>query len=176
MSKSMLIIDTPTCCGWCPCCKHGVHGCYCNINGRMVDPEDKPEWCEMKSVQYSEDNINKKENDISYCNEIKKWIHILCESREIDIDENEFAVEVKPKCTYHRTGNILIQNMWEFTFEIKLSEKEKKFEFYLLSSADPKYVAKYALIGYVKRKEEYNNKIVEPNNKEPKSLFKKIFG
>lgn len=55
MSKSMLIIDTPTCCGWCPCCKHGVHGCYCNIKGRMVDPEDKPEWCKLEPVLEDEE-------------------------------------------------------------------------------------------------------------------------
>jgi len=36
MSKSVLILNTPTSCNNCPCCKHYDHGVFCGVTGGLI--------------------------------------------------------------------------------------------------------------------------------------------
>ena len=46
MSKSILVIDTPECCGKCPCFLEAATGC-CGVNGKEIDSHGKPGWCPL---------------------------------------------------------------------------------------------------------------------------------
>ncbi len=49
MSKSILVIDTPECCGKCPCFLEVATDC-CGVNGKDIDSHGKPDWCPLKDV------------------------------------------------------------------------------------------------------------------------------
>ena len=48
MNKEMLVIENPSNCGRCPCCMLGTYGCYCTVNGKEVDHDDRPDWCPLR--------------------------------------------------------------------------------------------------------------------------------
>lgn len=47
MSKSILVIDTPECCGKCPCFLEVSTDC-CGVNGKDIDSHGKPDWCPLR--------------------------------------------------------------------------------------------------------------------------------
>lgn len=49
MSKSILVIDTPECCGKCPCFLEVATDC-CGVNGKDIDSSGKPDWCPLQDV------------------------------------------------------------------------------------------------------------------------------
>lgn len=46
MEKSILVIDTPDCCGKCPCFLETATDC-CGVNGEDIDANSKPNWCPL---------------------------------------------------------------------------------------------------------------------------------
>lgn len=49
MSKSILLIDTPECCGKCPCFLEVATDC-CGVNGKDIDSQSKPDWCPLRDL------------------------------------------------------------------------------------------------------------------------------
>lgn len=49
MSKAYLIMDMPSSCGSCPCCYEGAHD-ICNLKGKSVLIQGKPEWCPLREL------------------------------------------------------------------------------------------------------------------------------
>lgn len=49
MSKSILVIDTPECCGECPCFLEVAADC-CGVNGKDIDSHEKPDWCPLRDL------------------------------------------------------------------------------------------------------------------------------
>lgn len=49
MSKSILVIDTPTSCGLCPCFLEVATDC-CGVTGKEVNASEKSKFCPLKEV------------------------------------------------------------------------------------------------------------------------------
>lgn len=57
MSKSILVIDTPECCGKCPCFLEVATDC-CGVNGKDIDSHGKPDWCPLRDLPKERDENN----------------------------------------------------------------------------------------------------------------------
>lgn len=54
MSKSILVIDTPECCGKCPCFLEVATDC-CGVSGEDIDSHSKPDWCPLRDLPEKKD-------------------------------------------------------------------------------------------------------------------------
>lgn len=129
----------------------------------------------MRYIFDKDEAKNKMNGEKNYTDQIKEYICKVCKSGKYNIEPNEFSVEVLPHCNKKRIGNLITTNVWELTFETKLTENDGNFSFSILSSVDPKYVAAYAVAGYIEEKDKYYEKLKEKEKREEiKPLFKRI--
>lgn len=127
-------------------------------------------------------NEEKKVNE-----QIKEYIKQICESEKYDLSMEEFDVDVSFDVTKHfiKGTNICFNNEWDITYKTTLSEKNGKFHHSIYSSVHPKYIAAYAVLGYIEAKKKYEEeqqkkeeKEEENNKKNNKhfSFFDRLFG
>lgn len=117
-----------------------------------------------------------------YDEQVKNCIRQVCESGKYDVDFDEFNIDVSFHVAGH-IGNLSVgsehvhhatfSNVWDLSFETKLTEKNGKFNHSIISSLDPKYVAACAVFGYVQTRDKYREKKEKEEQKRLEERLKK---
>ena len=109
--------------------------------------------------------------------QVKDYIKEVCEIGKYDVNYDEFDIDVTFYVTKHfiKCSYICLHNEWDITYKTKLTEKDGKFYHTIYGSVDPKYIAAYAVIGYVESKKRYYEECEKKKIEEEKEKNKKVF-